>query len=89
MLIEFDSAKDAANQDKHGLSLAMASELDWDQALVWVDDRYEYGELRMVALAPDTGILYYVAFVDRDDARRIISLRKANRREVKHYVQSY
>ena len=89
MLIEFDPAKDAVNQDKHGLSLAMASELDWDQALVWVDDRYEYGELRMIALAPDTGILYYVAFVDRDDARRIISLRKANRREVKHYVQSY
>jgi uncharacterized protein len=87
--IEFDPAKNAANQDKHGLSLAMASELDWDHALVWVDDRYEYGELRMIALAPDTGILYYVAFVDRDDARRIISLRKANRREVKHYVQSY
>ena len=52
-------------------------------------ERYEYGELRMIALAPGTGILYYVAFVDRDDARRIISLRKANRREVKHYVQSY
>ncbi len=42
----------------------------------------------MIALAQSTGILYYVAFVDRDDARRIISLRKANRREVKHYVQS-
>jgi uncharacterized protein len=52
--IEFDPAKNAANQDKHGLSLAMASELDWDHALVWVDDRYEYGELRMIALAPDT-----------------------------------
>ncbi|MCV2360034.1 BrnT family toxin [Paucibacter sp. TC2R-5] len=89
MRIEFDLAKDASNQEKHGLSLAMASTLDWDEALVWVDDRYEYGELRMIALAPDTGILYYVAFVDRDDARRIISLRKANRREVKHYVQSY
>ena len=89
MLIEFDPAKDAANLEKHGLSLAMASELDWDQALVWVDDRHAYGELRMIALAPSTGILYYVAFVDRDDARRIISMRKANRREVKHYVQSY
>jgi uncharacterized DUF497 family protein len=89
MRIDFDPAKDASNQEKHGLSLALASALDWDEALVWVDDRYEYGELRMIALAPDTGILYYVAFVDRDDARRIISLRKANRREVKHYVQSY
>ena len=89
MRIEFDSAKDASNQEKHGLSLALASALDWDEALVWVDDRYEYGELRMIALAPDTRILYYVAFVDRADVRRIISVRKANRREVKHYVQSY
>lgn len=89
MWIEFDPAKDAANQEKHGLSLAVASALDWDEALVWVDDRHEYGELRMIALAPDTGILYYVAFVDRDDARRIISLRKANRREVRHYVKSF
>ena len=42
----------------------------------------------MIALAPKTGILYYVAFVDRGEARRIISLRRANLREVKHYVQS-
>ncbi|MBT0569488.1 BrnT family toxin [Curvibacter sp. CHRR-16] len=89
MRIEFDPAKDASNQEKHGLSLALAAELDWDEALVWVDDRRDYGELRMIALAPETGILYYVAFVERNDARRIISLRKANRREVKHYVQSY
>lgn len=89
MRIEFDPAKDAANQEKHGLSLTLAAALDWDEALVWVDERHEYGELRMIALAPDTGILYYVAFVDRGAARRIISLRRANRREVKHYVQSY
>jgi uncharacterized DUF497 family protein len=82
-------AKDASNLEKHGLSLALATELDWDASLVWVDGRYEYGELRMIALAPDTGILYYVAFVDRGETRRIISLRKANRREVKHYVQSF
>jgi uncharacterized protein len=88
MRIEFDPAKDAINQEKHGLSLALAAELDWDASRVWVDERYEYGELRMIALAPQTGILYCVAFVDRGKARRIISLRRANRREVKHYVQS-
>jgi uncharacterized DUF497 family protein len=88
MRIEFDLAKDASNLEKHGLSLALAAELDWDAALVWVDERHDYGELRMIALAPDTGILYYVAFVDRGEIRRIISLRKANRREVKHYVQN-
>jgi hypothetical protein len=88
MQIEFDPAKDVANQAKHGVSLALADELDWDAALVWVDDRFEYDELRMIALAPKTGILYYVAFVDRGEVQKVISLRRANRREVKHYVQS-
>jgi uncharacterized DUF497 family protein len=86
--IEFDPAKDEANQAKHGVSLALAAELDWEAALVWFDARFEYDELRMIALAPKTEILYYVAFVDRGQARRIISLRRANRREVNHYVQS-
>jgi len=88
MEIEFDPAKDKANQEKHGVSLVMAVELDWDAALVWVDDRFEYNETRMIALAPKSETLYYVAFVERGEMRRIISLRRANRREVKHYVQS-
>ena len=88
MKIEFDPAKDAANQTKHGVSLSMAAELNWEAALVWVDDRLEYKETRMIALAPKTEILYYVAFVDRGEVRRVISLRRANRREVKHYVEN-
>ncbi len=88
MRVEFDPAKNAANQAKHGVSLALAGELNWDDALVWVDGRFDYGELRMIALAPKTSTLYYVAFVERDKVRRIISLRRANRREVKHYVQN-
>ena len=88
MKIEFDPTKDTANQTKHGVSLALANELDWDAALVWVDERFEYAEMRMIALAPKTETLYYVAFVERGQARRIISLRRANRREVKHYVET-
>ena len=88
MRIEFDPAKDAANLSKHGASLALAIELDWEAALVWIDERVEYGELRMIATAPKTEILYYVAFVDRGEVRRIISLRRANRREVKRYVEN-
>jgi uncharacterized DUF497 family protein len=88
LLIEFDPLKNQSNIAKHGVSLALASELDGDQALIRVDDRFEYGEPRMIALAPRTGALYYVAFVDRHRVRRIISLRRANRREVTHYVQA-
>ena len=88
MRIEFDPAKDKANRVTHGVSLALAEKLDWDAALVWVDERFEYEELRLIALAPETATLYYVAFVERGSVRRIISLRRANRREVKHYVQN-
>ena len=88
MQIDFDPGKDATNLSKHGLSLAAAAELSWDAALVWIDDRADYGEVRMVALAPIGDILFFVAFVDRESTRRIISLRRANRREVSHYVKA-
>ena len=87
MRFDFDPKKDRLNLEKHGLSLGLAERLDWEEALLWIDDRQDYGETRVLALAPSTGILYYVAFVDRADVRRIISLRRANRREVKRYVQ--
>lgn len=89
MRFEFDPDEDAVNQPKHGVSLASAVELDWDAALVWVDEPFESGESRMIALAPNTAVLYYVAFVDRGMLRRVISLRRANRREVKHYVENF
>ncbi len=54
MRIDFDPTKDAANQARHGVSLALAHELDWDAALVWVDERFDYDELRLIALAPKT-----------------------------------
>lgn len=89
MQYEFDPDKDASNRAKHGVSLALAAELDWEAALVWVDERKDYGEMRMIALAPRTGMLYCLAFVDRGPVRRIISLRRANRREAQHYVQAH
>lgn len=88
MRIEFDPRKDVSNREKHSLSLQLAAELDWEAALVWLDERQDYGEMRMIALAPRAAILYYVAFVDRGQVLRIISLRRANRREVKHYVKT-
>ena len=87
MRIEFDPTKDAVNHEKHGYSLSLAGELDWETAWVWVDDRFNYQETRLVALVLQGDMLFYVAYVERNDVRRIISLRRANRREVKHYVK--
>lgn len=89
MFIDFDPAKDKLNRAQHGLSLAFAKKLVWTEAFVWVDSRYEYDEIRMIGLVPEGNTLYYVAFVDRGEVRRIISLRYAERKEIKHYVENY
>lgn len=86
MQITFDEAKDVLNKNKHGLSLSEAKKLEWDDALVWHDTRRDYGEVRMIALCVIGERLYCVVYVDREDARRIISLRKANIREVTDYA---
>ena len=43
----------------------------------------------MVGLVPEGNTLYYVAFVDRGEVRHVISLRYAERKEIKHYVKNY
>jgi len=85
MRITFDRTKDATNQALHGVPLALASELVWDEMIAMLDTRKDYGEARMIGYAPLGNRLFCVVFVDRGDARRIISLRKANSREVKAY----
>lgn len=86
MRISFDPAKNQQNIAKHGVSLGIAKDLDWASALVWQDDRQGYGETRMSCLALIGTRLYFTAFTDRGETRRIITLRKANAREVRRYV---
>ncbi|GGY12809.1 BrnT family toxin [Massilia dura] len=87
MNITFDPNKDRVNQSKHGVSLAEAERIEWDEAVDWEDDRHDYNEERRCALGPIGDRIYYVVYVDRAEGRRIISLRKANKREVLNYVE--
>lgn len=88
MQITFDPAKDTANQAKHGISLGMAGAFEWETALIWPDGRRAYGEARHVAIGYIGLRLYVGVYVDRDSARRMISLRKANTREVNAYAHA-
>jgi len=54
---------------------------DWDSALVAPDTRTEYGEPRFVAIGPLDGDLCVVCYTPRGESIRIISLRKASRKE--------
>ncbi|WP_372704000.1 BrnT family toxin [Castellaniella sp.] len=88
MEITFDPAKDGVNQRKHGVSLALAQEFEWGDALVGSDRRRDYGEDRMMSIGYIGLRLYVVVYVDRAGERRIISLRKVDRREEKHYAEA-
>ncbi|MFA9215954.1 MAG: BrnT family toxin [Sphingomonadaceae bacterium] len=85
MVITFDPLKDKLNRRKHGISLRRAADLDWQAALIWPDERNDYREDRYSGLGILAGRLYCVVFVERDNGLRIVSLRKANRREVVRY----
>ena len=89
MKLTYDTAKDAVNLAKHGVSLAIAARLEWADALLWQDMRKEYGEVRMIAFALMDERLYCVVFTDRGEDRRVISLRKANNKEQLHYAKIF
>jgi uncharacterized DUF497 family protein len=87
MDITYDAVKNEANISKHGVSLEMAAMLEWSEVMAYVDTRYDYREVREVGFGLVGDRLYCVVFTQRGDAMHIISMRKANRREVKSYVE--
>jgi uncharacterized DUF497 family protein len=80
--IEYDPVKDAANIVKHGISLARAADL---VALAYVpDDRYDEPRFRVYGLI--AGKPHCLAGTFRDGCVRVISLRRAHRREFRRYA---
>ena len=87
----WDAAKERANRRKHGVSFheAIAALRDVDR-MVEVDDRQDYGELRLRTLGRiGLRVLVVVTTQPGDHEVRIISARKANRDEQKTYHQSF
>lgn len=64
----------------------LSNRLNWESAVIRQDTRKDYGETRYAALGPIEGRLHCVCFTVRGKLR-IISLRKANEREVKIWLE--
>jgi len=86
MQYEFDEAKNQINIEKHGINFDLIEYFNWSSAIYLEDTRFNYGEQRFKAIGYIEFRLYVVIFVDRNNKRRIISLRKANKREEKAYA---
>lgn len=85
MAISFDAAKNERNIATRGISFECAAAFEWDRALVAEDMRKDYGERRFQALGVIDGRLHVLVFTPRAGRTHVISLRKANKREVRLY----
>lgn len=85
MSIAFDPDKEARNVAKHGISLARAEEMDMAAALIREDDRFDYRETRYIAFGEIDDTLHCLVFTFRGSKVRAISLRKANKKEIRRH----
>jgi uncharacterized DUF497 family protein len=85
---EWDEVKRRTNLDKHGADFRWAEDFDWDRALTRQDVRKNYGEERFVSIGPIHGRLFVAVWNRRGGRCRLISLRKANAREERHFEQA-
>ncbi len=87
MEIEFDTNKNAANIRLRGLSFERVVDFDFENAVYRQDSRRDYGEIRIRTLGFLDGRLHALVFTETAKGVRVISFRKANKREVKTYEQ--
>ena len=88
MDVAFDPVKDAENVRKHGISLARASDFEIGSAFTVIDDRKDYGEVRLLSIGYIGDEIHVLIFTMRGVRVRAISLRSANRKECKRYAEN-
>lgn len=87
MQLEFDPAKNARNIRERGISFERFADLDLETALSVEDNRVDYGERRVRILGHIDGLVHVAVITLRGDKVRVISLRRANRREEGAYAK--
>ncbi len=86
MRFVFDPAKAAANLKKHGVSFADAEGVLADPLAIVIEDPDTVGEQRLISFGlGSTGELFVVIYTARGDACRLISARRATRKERMQY----
>ena len=82
---EWDERKRSENLQKHSVDFVDVLRLFETRVLEIVDDRRDYGEMRIRCLGEIGGRIYVVVYTWRGGRRRLISARKANVAEQRTY----
>lgn len=86
MQFEWDDQKNKANVTKHGISFEEAAEIFDYPIHETVDTRADYGETRYIGIGQNQYfVIFTVVYVERGDATRIISARRATKQEKRLY----
>jgi uncharacterized DUF497 family protein len=85
MKIIYDEAKNARNIRERQLPFSLVDAFDFNTAVLVHDNRRPYPEIRFRAIGKIGGRLHVLVFTLVPGGIRVISLRKANVREVKRY----
>lgn len=83
---EWDAAKNRANQVNHGIAFEAVRSCWNGPMLIQPDTRFEYGELRYIAIAFLNVVPVVIAYTERGDTIRIISARRATKHEQKIFA---
>lgn len=85
----WDDRKNKANIRKHGIPFARAIRMFEGRVMETLDGEVEHGESRIKAVGLVDGVEIFVVYTDREgETRRIVSARKATRKERETYWQS-
>ncbi len=87
MKYTWDEAKNHANAAKHGLRFEDAEQVFRGLCVTFEDDRFDYGEERLVTLGLLAKRLVVIVHAPDDEGSRIISMRKASRNERRIYQE--
>jgi uncharacterized protein len=85
MTYEWDESKAKANFVRHNVDFNSAIDFEWELAIETYDDRFDYGEDRWIAIGIINKKVHVLVYTIREENIRIISLRKANKREREFY----
>ena len=89
MQFEWNEAKEQINISKHGVGFEWAKRIFEGPVLTLIDDRKQYGEIRMRSIGKVDGIVILaVIHTERTGKTRIISARPADRSERKNYEKA-
>lgn len=87
---EWDEGKNSTNQAKHGIRFEDILEVFDYPMLTKVDDRFDYGEVRYIGIGKNQiAVFFTIVYTKREPKIRIISARKANKKERKLYGNYY